>query len=116
MVGGSFHVVCPAEGGTLFFAGTDRLGRDMFSRIVYAARISLTIGIIGITLSFTLALILGGLAGYYGGWVDMVVQCLTEILKSFPHLPLWLALSAALPVTWSHPPIYFGITLLPAPL
>jgi peptide/nickel transport system permease protein len=109
---GSFHFVCPAEGGTFFLAGTDRLGRDMFSRIVYAARISLTIGLIGIALSFTLALILGGLAGYYGGWVDLVVQRLTEILKSFPHLPLWLALSAALPVTWSPLLIYFGITLI----
>jgi peptide/nickel transport system permease protein len=112
LVEGRFHFVCPAEGGTLFLAGTDRLGRDMFSRIVYAARISLTIGIIGIVLSFTLALILGGLAGYYGGWVDLVVQRLTEILKSFPHLPLWLALSAALPVTWSPLLVYFGITLI----
>jgi peptide/nickel transport system permease protein len=113
LVEGSFHLVCPAEGGgTFFLAGTDRLGRDMFSRIVYAARISLTIGLIGIALSFTLALILGGLAGYYGGWVDLVVQRLTEILKSFPHLPLWLALSAALPVTWSPLLIYFGITLI----
>ena len=84
----------------------------MFSRIVYAARISLTIGLIGITLSFALALVLGGLAGYYGGWVDSVVQRLTEIIKSFPHLPLWLALSAALPVTWSPLLIYFGITLI----
>ena len=112
LIEGSFHLVCPAEGGTFFLAGTDRLGRDMFSRIVYAARISLTIGLIGIALSFTLALILGGLAGYYGGWVDLVVQRLTEILKSFPHLPLWLALSAALPVTWSPLLIYFGITLI----
>jgi peptide/nickel transport system permease protein len=109
---GSFHLVCPAEDGTFFLLGTDRLGRDMLSRIVYAARISLTIGLIGITLSFTLALILGGLAGYYGGWVDMLVQRITEILKSFPHLPLWLALSAALPVTWSPLLVYFGITLI----
>jgi peptide/nickel transport system permease protein len=112
LVPGSFHLVCPAEGGTFFLLGTDRLGRDMLSRIVYAARISLTIGIIGIVLSFALALVLGGLAGYYGGWVDLVVQRLTEILKSFPHLPLWLALSAALPVTWSPLLVYFGITLI----
>ena len=112
LIEGSFHFVCPAEGGQFFWLGTDRLGRDMFSRIVYAARISLTIGLIGITLSFALALILGGLAGYYGGWIDSVVQRITEIIKSFPHLPLWLALSAALPVTWSPLLIYFGITLI----
>ncbi|MBS0221511.1 MAG: ABC transporter permease [Proteobacteria bacterium] len=112
LVDGSFHLVCPPENGSFFLLGTDRLGRDMLSRIVYAARISLTIGIIGIVLSFALALILGGLAGYYGGWVDLVVQRITEILKSFPHLPLWLALSAALPVTWSPLLIYFGITLI----
>jgi peptide/nickel transport system permease protein len=112
MIEGSFHFVCPPEGGTFFWLGTDRLGRDMFSRIVYAARISLTIGIIGIALSFALALVLGGLAGYYGGWVDSVVQRITEIIKSFPHLPLWLALSAALPVTWSPLLVYFGITII----
>jgi peptide/nickel transport system permease protein len=112
IVDASFHFVCPAEDGTAFLAGTDRLGRDMLSRIVYAARISLTIGLIGIAFSFALALTLGGLAGYYGGWVDNIVQRLTEILKSFPHLPLWLALSAALPVTWSPLLVYFGITLI----
>jgi peptide/nickel transport system permease protein len=112
LIEGRFHFVCPPKGGHFFWLGTDRLGRDMFSRIVFAARISLTIGLIGITLSFALALVLGGLAGYYGGWVDMVVQRLTEIIKSFPHLPLWLALSAALPVTWSPLVIYFGITLI----
>jgi peptide/nickel transport system permease protein len=112
LIEGSFHLVCPPEDGKFFWLGTDRLGRDMFSRIVYAARISLTIGIIGIALSFALALVLGGLAGYYGGWVDNVVQRITEIIKSFPHLPLWLALSAALPVTWSPLLVYFGITII----
>jgi len=106
----SFHVVCPAKNGTLFLLGTDRLGRDVLSRMLYGARISLTIGLIGIALSFTLGLVIGGIAGYYGGWVDMAVQRLIEIIRSFPELPLWMALSAVLPVTWSPILIYFGIT------
>lgn len=106
------HLVCPPEGGTLFLLGSDRLGRDMLSRILYGARISLTIGLVGVTLSFILGITIGGLAGYFGGWVDSVVQRVTEILRSIPELPLWLALSAALPVTWSPLLVYFGITLI----
>ncbi|MBM3621931.1 MAG: ABC transporter permease [Alphaproteobacteria bacterium] len=109
---GRFHFVCPAEGGTFFLLGTDRLGRDMFSRIVYSARVSLTVGLFGVTLSFILGLVIGGVAGYYGGWIDNVVQRVIEIIKSFPHLPLWLALSAALPVAWSPLLVYFGITII----
>ncbi len=108
----SFHLVCPGKDGTLFLFGTDRLGRDMFSRIVYAARISLTVGLFGIALSFVLGLVIGGIAGYYGGWIDNLIQRIIEIIKSFPHLPLWLALSAALPVTWSPLLVYFGITII----
>ncbi|MAU98012.1 MAG: peptide ABC transporter permease [Fulvimarina sp.] len=106
------HFACPPQGGTLFLLGTDRLGRDMLSRIVYGARISLTIGLVGVTLSFILGITIGGLAGYFGGWVDATVQRVTEILRSIPELPLWLALSAALPLTWSPLLIYFGITLI----
>ncbi|MGE0254728.1 MAG: ABC transporter permease [Alphaproteobacteria bacterium] len=113
---GDFHLVCPARGGTLFLLGTDRLGRDMFSRIVYGARVSMTIGLIGIALAFTLGIVIGGIAGYYGGWIDNIVQRAIEVLKSFPRLPLWMALSAALPVVWSPIWIFFGITLILAML
>ena len=104
-----FHLVCPPKGGTLFLLGTDRLGRDMFSRIVMGTRISLTVGLIGIAISFMLGMFFGGLAGYYGGWVDNITQRVIEVIRSFPELPLWMALSAALPVTWSPILIYFGI-------
>ncbi|MBI3709049.1 MAG: ABC transporter permease [Proteobacteria bacterium] len=112
MIPGNLHLFCPAEGGTLFVAGTDRLGRDMLSRLIYGARVSLTVGLIGITVSFLLGISLGGLAGYYGGWVDNLIQRTIEVLRSFPELPLWMALSAALPVSWSPLYIYFGITLI----
>ena len=106
----SLHLVCPAEGSTLFLLGTDRLGRDVLSRILYGARISLTIGLLGITISFALGLVIGGIAGYFGGWIDLVIQRVIEVIRSFPELPLWMALSAVLPVTWSPILVYFGIT------
>lgn len=109
---GRFHFVCPPEDGTLFLLGTDRLGRDMLSRIIYGARISLTVGLIGIVISFALGLVIGGIAGYYGGLADTIIQRVIEVVRSFPEIPLWMALSAILPVTWSPILIYFGISAI----
>ena len=106
------HLVGVEEGGTLFLLGTDSLGRDLLSRIFYGARISLTIGLIGVTIGFVLGLVIGAVSGYYGGWIDNLIQRGIEILRSFPSIPLWMALSAALPQSWTPIQVYFGITLV----
>ncbi|MGX5848444.1 ABC transporter permease [Mesorhizobium sp. PL10] len=112
LIEGDRHFVCPAENGQLFLAGTDRLGRDVLSRMIYGARISLTIGLVGISFSFLLGIVIGGLAGYHGGVFDLIVQRIIEVLQSIPSIPLWLALAAIMPITWSPILIYFGITVI----
>ncbi|MGJ7041584.1 peptide/nickel transport system permease protein [Shinella sp. BE166] len=106
------HLVCPAKDGEFFFLGTDRLGRDMLSRILYGARISLTIGALGVMMSFVLGIVIGGLAGYHGGIFDLIVQRVIEVLQSIPSIPLWMALAAIIPVTWSPILVYVGITII----
>ena len=112
MVPATFHLVCPAQGGQMYLLGTDRLGRDVLSRMIYGARISLTIGLFGVTMSFILGIVIGGLAGYRGGWFDMVTQRVIEVLQSIPSIPLWMALAAIIPVTWSPILVYLGITVI----
>lgn len=108
----NMHLFGVEQGGNLHLLGTDRLGRDMFSRIIYGSRISLSIGLVGIVISFFLGIAIGGIAGYYGGAIDNVIQRVIETLISIPGLPLWMALGAALPATWPPLRIYFGMTVI----
>ena len=108
----NLHLFGVKEGGTVFLLGTDRMGRDMVSRIFAGARISLSVGFIGVFLSFTLGIIFGGISGYFGGAADLIIQRIIEVLRSFPSIPLWMGLSAALPLTWSPLRVYFAITLI----
>ncbi len=98
--------------GKIHLMGTNALGQDLFSRLIYATRVSLSVGSLGVLISFFLGLLIGGLSGYLGGWIDFVTQRVTELIRSIPTLPLWMALSAALPKDWSALRIYLAITIL----
>lgn len=97
------------EEGTLFLLGTDKMGRDVLSRVIHGGRISLSVGLLGIAISFVIGIIMGGISGYFGGVTDLIIQRVIEFLRSIPTLPLWMALSVALPPTWSVVQTYFGI-------
>ena len=109
-----FFVVRDGDGNQGYFhlLGTDQLGRDVWSRVLYGGRISLSIGLVGIGLTLFLGILLGGFAGYIGSIVDRMVQRLIEVIQSLPTLPLWMALTAALPAHWSSLRVYFGVTII----
>ena len=102
----------PESGDSFHLLGTDRLGRDQWSRLMYGSRTSLSIGLVAVIISTILGIILGGISGYYGGTVDLVIQRLIELLQSLPAVPIWLALSAAMPRSWSVEQTYFAITII----
>jgi peptide/nickel transport system permease protein len=107
------HLIGPLKASdTMYLLGTDKLGRDLLSRLIYGTRISMSIGLIGVFISLCLGVILGAISGFYGGAVDMVIQRVIEVISSMPTIPLWLGLAAAIPLTWSPLTVYFVITLI----
>lgn len=109
------HLLGVADGRaeqTIFLLGTDQQGRDLWSRLMYGTRTSLTIGLVSVALSLLLGVFLGGISGFYGGAVDTVIQRVIEILRSIPTIPLWMGLAAALPQDWDITRVYFAITII----
>ncbi|MBN1537397.1 MAG: ABC transporter permease [Anaerolineales bacterium] len=103
-----FHV----EDAFIHLFGTDSLGRDVYSRVIFGTRTSLSIGFIGVIISFILGLAIGGVSGYFGGLIDDIVQRMIEFIRSIPTLPLWMSLAAILPKEWSPLRVYFAVTVL----
>ena len=108
----NLHLLGVEDPGVMFLFGTDELGRDLYSRTLHGARISLTIGLVGVAMSFILGCLLGGISGYFGGAADMLIQRVIEFFGSIPTLPLWMALAAAVPTAWPPIRIYFMITVI----
>ncbi|HEX9550582.1 MAG TPA: ABC transporter permease [Candidatus Limnocylindrales bacterium] len=109
------HIIGPVDGAaeeTIYLLGTDIQGRDLWSRIMFGTRTSLTIGLAGVLLSLVLGVVLGGISGFFGGWVDTLIQRLIEIIRSVPVIPLWLGLTAAMPKDWDILLVYFFITII----
>ncbi|WP_217423250.1 ABC transporter permease [Uliginosibacterium aquaticum] len=109
----NLHLFGPAEAGEkVFLFGSDRLGRDMFSRVIYGARFTLSMGLIGVILSTVLGIVLGGISGYYGGKIDWVIQRVVEFILSLPTIPIWLAMAAAMPRNWPPHLVYISVTVI----
>ena len=112
LIPGDVHLIGIQSEQPLFLLGSDQLGRDLFSRIVYAARVSLFIGFAGVLVSFLLGILLGGLFGYFGGVMDLIIQRVIEFIMSIPQIPLWMGLSAAIPRDWTGIQRFFAITVI----
>ncbi|MBI1258390.1 MAG: ABC transporter permease subunit [Chloroflexi bacterium] len=107
------HLVGPAKSGDrIYLLGADAVGRDVLSRMIYGTRVSMTIGLVGVTISLVLGIFLGGISGYFGGWVDDLIQRIIDFIRSLPTIPLWLGLAAAFPLSWGPLQIYFAITII----
>jgi peptide/nickel transport system permease protein len=111
----NIHLIGPADPQSvdkLFLLGTDRLGRDQWSRMMFGTRTSMTVGLVAVALSVILGVLLGGISGYFGGWIDLLIQRLIELLQSLPTIPIWLAMTAALPQDWRPDQVFFAITII----
>jgi peptide/nickel transport system permease protein len=102
----------PKSEDRLYLFGTDRLGRDQWSRMMFGTRTSMTVGLVAVALSVVLGVLLGGISGYFGGWIDLIIQRFIELLQSLPTIPIWLAMTAALPQDWRPDQVFFAITII----
>ena len=102
----------PKSADWLYLFGTDRMGRDQWSRMMFGTRTSMTVGLVAVALSVIFGVLLGGISGYFGGWIDLVIQRLIEILQALPTIPIWLAMTAALPQDWRPDQVFFAITII----
>lgn len=111
----NIHLIGPQDPKStdwLYLFGTDRLGRDQWSRMMYGTRTSMTVGLVSVILSVIFGVLLGGISGYFGGWPDLIIQRLIELLQSLPTIPIWLAMTAALPQDWRPDQVFFAITII----
>lgn len=111
----NIHLIGPTDPKSadwLYLFGTDRMGRDQWSRMMFGTRTSMVVGLVAVALSVILGVLLGGISGYFGGWTDLIIQRLIELLQSLPTIPIWLAMTAALPQDWRPDQVFFAITII----